>query len=63
VRLSYLPDSVALEVEDRGVGFGKAEDKGMGLISMRERAGLVNGRIEFLNAEGSGALMRITIPM
>jgi signal transduction histidine kinase len=62
VRLNYLPGTVVLEVEDRGVGFGKREGKGMGLISMRERAGLVNGRVDLLDAEGGGALMRMTVP-
>jgi two-component system sensor histidine kinase DegS len=62
VRLTYLPATVVLEVEDRGIGFGKREGKGMGLISMRERAGLVNGRMELLDAEGGGALMRMTVP-
>jgi signal transduction histidine kinase len=62
VRLNYLTGTVVLEVEDRGIGFGKRESKGMGLISMRERAGLVNGRVEFLDAEGGGALMRMTVP-
>ena len=28
-------------------GFGSAETQGMGLVSMRERAELVNGRLEF----------------
>jgi two-component system sensor histidine kinase DegS len=62
VRLNYLPETVVLEVEDRGIGFGKREGKGMGLISMRERAGLVNGRVELLDAEGGGALMRMIVP-
>jgi signal transduction histidine kinase len=63
VRLNYLPQAVVLEVEDRGIGFGKKEGKGMGLISMRERAELVDGRVEFLQAEGGGALMRLTVPV
>jgi signal transduction histidine kinase len=53
---------VVLEVEDRGRGFGKRDGKGMGLISMRERAELVSGQVEFLEAEGSGALIRMTVP-
>ena len=49
MRLRFLPDAVVLEVEDDGIGFqGGERDPGMGLISMRERAELVNGRIEFL---------------
>ncbi len=64
VCLSYLPESVVLEVQDRGIGLGvgKPDGKGMGLISMRERAELVNGRAEFLEAEGGGALVRIAVP-
>jgi len=62
VRLNYLADSVVLEVEDRGIGLGKGEGRGMGLVSMRERAELVNGRVEVLNAEGGGTLIRMTVP-
>jgi signal transduction histidine kinase len=62
VRLNYLPDSVVLEVEDRGVGLGKHKGRGMGLVSMRERAELMNGRVEFLDAEGGGTLIRLTVP-
>jgi signal transduction histidine kinase len=62
VRLKYLPATVILEVEDRGIGFGGGEGKGMGLISMRERAELVGGRVEVLNPEGSGTLIRMTVP-
>jgi predicted dehydrogenase len=68
VRLRYLPDAVVLEVEDEGVGFGKTfgnagERHGMGLVSMRERAGLVNGRLELLERSGGGALVRLTVPL
>ena len=62
VSLNYLPGAVVLEVQDRGIGFGKQGGKGMGLISIRERAELVNGRVEFLDAEGGGALIRIAVP-
>jgi len=62
VRLRYLPSSVVLEVEDQGVGFGKKEQQGMGLVSMRERVELVNGHVEFSHGSGGGALVRITVP-
>jgi signal transduction histidine kinase len=62
VRLNYLPGEVVLEVEDHGIGFREREGGGMGLISMRERAELVNGRVEFLEAEGGGALIRMAVP-
>jgi len=62
VRLRFLPEAVVLEVEDRGVGFGNRERQGMGLVSMRERAEMINGRVEFLDREGGGALVRLTVP-
>jgi signal transduction histidine kinase len=62
VRLSFLADSVVLEVEDEGVGFGSGDGRGMGLVSMRERAELVNGQVEFLAREGGGALVRLKVP-
>ena len=62
VRLNYLADAVVLEVEDRGIGLVKGRSNGMGLVSMRERAELVSGRVEFLDAEGGGTLIRMTVP-
>jgi len=58
VRLRYLPESVVLEVEDRGVGFPSSHAYGMGLVSMRERAGLVNGLLDLQNLASGGALFR-----
>lgn len=64
VRLWFETSSVVLEVEDDGVGFqGTRHNRGMGLVSMRERAELVSGRIEFLNKESGGALIRLTVPL
>jgi signal transduction histidine kinase len=62
VRLRYLPESVVLEVEDHGVGFGSSHAYGMGLVSMRERAGLVNGLLDLENCSSGGALVRLTVP-
>jgi signal transduction histidine kinase len=62
VRLRYLPEAMVLEVEDNGIGFGKVQGHGMGFISMRERADLVNGRLELENSGSGGALVRLTVP-
>ena len=62
VRLRYLPEAVVLEVEDHGVGFGSSHAYGMGLVSMRERAGLVNGLLDLENRSSGGALVRLTVP-
>jgi signal transduction histidine kinase len=61
VRLRFLEESTVLEVEDDGIGFPGRNRLGMGLISMRERAELVNGNVEFL-AGRQGALVRVTVP-
>jgi signal transduction histidine kinase len=63
VRLTLFPDSVTLEVEDHGVGFKDRRSDGLGLVSMRERAEIVGGRIEFLEGSSGGALVRFTVPV
>jgi signal transduction histidine kinase len=62
LRLHFLPEAVVLEVEDDGVGFQGRKPSGMGLVSMKERAELMNGDIEFLPGTGGGALVRLTVP-
>jgi signal transduction histidine kinase len=63
VRLRFHAEAMVLEVEDHGVGFGQEkEGRGMGLTSMRERAELIGGTIEFLKRSGKGAMVRLTVP-
>jgi signal transduction histidine kinase len=63
VRLRFGPEALVLEVEDHGVGFEPANDgRGMGLVSMRERAELVKGTMEFVKQNGGGTLVRFTVP-
>jgi signal transduction histidine kinase len=64
VRLRYLAECAVLEVEDSGVGFqGAVRASGMGLVSMRERAELVHGRLELLSGKSGGTLVRLTVPV
>jgi signal transduction histidine kinase len=63
VRLRFSPAAVVLEVQDEGIGFQEQVTQGLGLISMRERAELVNGAIEFAKGEKGGVLVRITVPL
>ncbi len=42
--------------------FDRAGGAGLGMISMRERAELGGGHIEYVEAEGGGALVRVIIP-
>jgi signal transduction histidine kinase len=60
LRLHFEPDTVVLEVQDEGKGFRKDGKHGLGLVSMRERAEMMNGRIEFPDIE-KGAPVRVTI--
>jgi signal transduction histidine kinase len=62
VRLRYLPEAVVLEVEDDGIGFGSSHTYGLGLVSMRERADLVNGLLDLENISSGGARVRLTVP-
>ena len=60
---------VFAEVEDDGVGFdvadlssSSAERQSLGLISMRERAELLGGRLEVISQPGSGTTVRVQCP-
>ncbi|MBS0276809.1 MAG: sensor histidine kinase [Proteobacteria bacterium] len=62
VRLTFTDQHVTLEIEDRGPGFPDSRRDGLGLVSMRERAEMVGGRIELLRGAAGGALVRFTVP-
>jgi len=63
VRLRYLPERLELEVEDHGKGLGaEASRQGIGLVAMRERAELLEGRLEFTQPPAGGTLLRLTVP-
>jgi signal transduction histidine kinase len=63
VRLTLAAPWAVLEVEDDGSGLTEGGALGMGFVSMRERAELLNGRIEFLQGRSGGALIRLTVPL
>jgi signal transduction histidine kinase len=63
VRLIDSPSSLALEIEDRGRGFDRANGKrGIGLVGMRERAFLLHGRLDLERSIAGGTLVRLTVP-
>jgi len=63
VRLRYLPSRLEVEIEDRGKGFqGQPARQGIGLVAMRERAELLQGSLDLLHPNGSGTLVRLTVP-
>ena len=63
VRLRFAGDAVELEVEDHGKGFvAGTANRGIGLVAMRERAGLLGGTLEFMRPPAGGTLVRLKVP-
>jgi signal transduction histidine kinase len=65
IRLRRLGPYVGLRVSDRGRGFDPRELKetsGIGLLSIRERADLLGGRLKIASAKGRGTRVRIVVP-
>lgn len=67
VRLTRLTDRLLLEVEDNGVGFIDDTDRpivarGLGLVSIRERAVRLGGTFNILSNPGEGTRLIVTFP-
>ena len=63
VRLRFLPEKLQLEVEDHGKGFAPGLGQhGIGLVAMRERAGLLGGTLVVDRIDGGGTLVRLDVP-
>jgi signal transduction histidine kinase len=65
VRLKFSGGELGLDVEDHGKGFstnGSSSHQGIGLVGMRERAELIGGTLELLQANEGGTLVRLTVP-
>jgi PAS domain S-box-containing protein len=66
VALSARKDGIALNVEDTGDGFDLKEIKGkggLGLISMEERARLLNGKFTIQSQPGKGTTVDVFLPL
>ena len=64
VCLSRRQRAVVLEVSDDGSGFDpRAPQQGLGLASMRERAGSVGGKLTITSVPGSGTKVRLSVPV
>jgi signal transduction histidine kinase len=67
VRLTQLVDRLLIEIEDDGVGFVEDTDRpivarGLGLISVRERANRLGGTFNILSSPGHGTRLIISLP-
>ncbi|HLX31731.1 MAG TPA: GAF domain-containing sensor histidine kinase [Gaiellaceae bacterium] len=63
--LTRKPASVSIVVEDDGVGFepGRETGDGIGLIGMRERVGLLGGRVTVESRPGAGTTFVAEVPL
>jgi signal transduction histidine kinase len=62
VRIGFENGQLTMEVEDNGRGFGDRRAEGLGLVSMRERAEIAGGAVDFLQGAGGGVLVRLIVP-
>jgi PAS domain S-box-containing protein len=65
VRLSYDGAEICLQITDSGVGFElhSSRHTGLGLVSMRERVGVLNGKLVIHSAPGRGTRIVAQIPL
>jgi signal transduction histidine kinase len=62
----FRPNSLTLSVRDFGHGLSpvrKGDKPGLGLIAMRERAELLNGKLQVISAPNAGTTVTITMPL
>ena len=63
VRLSYLPDSITLDVEDDGTGMDPVRTRtGHGISGMRSRLATIGGQLTLATTEGGGCTLRAAVP-
>lgn len=67
IRLEFSTDRVSISIQDNGVGFSynlqELQDKSQfGLIGMRERVELLEGKMEIRSDSASGTRVMVTIP-
>jgi signal transduction histidine kinase len=63
IRMRAHSGAVVLEVSDDGSGAAAARDGGLGLISMRERAEQISGRLSIDTRPGRGTCIRTSLPL
>jgi signal transduction histidine kinase len=67
VRLTALERRLLVEVEDDGIGFVEDTDRpiiarGLGLVSIRERAARLGGTFNIMSSPGTGTRLIVTLP-
>ncbi len=65
-RLDYRQEKLVLTLTDNGVGAGPERlhnKSSFGLLGMRERAAVINGKIAFQTEPGQGMTVELTVPV
>jgi signal transduction histidine kinase len=65
VSLAHRGSAVAAVIEDDGAGFDQraVREEGMGLLGMRERLALLDGRLEIESRPGTGTTIVAEVPV
>jgi signal transduction histidine kinase len=68
IGIALAPHDLLARVEDDGIGFaaGPARDPrtaGTGLVSMRERAAVLGGRLRIASTPGQGTVVELLVPL
>ncbi len=64
--LSFLENSLEMEIYDNGVGFDDStanRSEGFGLYCMRERARLMGGNLSYTSEKGKGTRVNLSVPL
>ncbi|HEX6472678.1 MAG TPA: ATP-binding protein [Streptosporangiaceae bacterium] len=66
VDVDITPDGLHARIEDDGTGFESARrtrSRGLGLLSMRERAMLIGGKVTVSSIQSHGTLVELLVPL
>jgi two-component system, NarL family, sensor kinase len=63
VNMQYQPQLFTLQIEDDGKGFDAAQNIGIGLKSMLNRAQLIGGTFNLQSTENKGTIVTIELPV
>lgn len=63
VVVAQTADRLAVSIQDDGVGFDTASQKGLGLLGMKERAARLGGELELRSGERAGTMLTVRLPL
>jgi PAS domain S-box-containing protein len=65
VAIEFVEHVLRLTIKDRGIGLKReaSETSGIGIVGMRERAHLVNGKLSIQSKAGAGTEVRVEVPV